>query len=332
MVNLEIKNRFTISKELSMQKIAVLFNPSSRRGKSGKARKKVERILNASEIDYDIFISESEEHLKQLTVETAWKYSTLVGVGGDTTLNIMVRWLLKSGCPLPVLGMIGTGSANDIARSLGIYSIEDACKAIKKGTIAEMDIGRIRIDRKSKPYFFLGSLSTGLGTTVNRYIEQFQQNHKYITRVQPFFQFVPGLCGIHNYFSHNKQPAQIIMQYPNGHNGESVTKNLEFSLLVFLNTPYYAKGLKLGSEMGSFDGRLDCCVIDTRGFWDTCRMGLKIQRGTHTRCDNVELVQSPTFKINAPEPIDILADGEIIERVREFEVSLSEERIKVLCN
>ena len=315
-----------------MQKIAIVFNPSSRKGKSGKARNKIERILNANNIKYDLFISESEEHLKQLTVEAAWKYSTLVGVGGDTTFNIMVRQLIKSGCPLPVLGMIGTGSANDIARSLGIYSIEDACNAIKRGTTSEMDIGRIQIDRKSKPYFFLGSLSTGLGTTVNRYIEKFQQNHRLITRIQPFYQIVPGLCGIYNSFSQKKLPLQIKMQYPNGNNGESVTKNIEFSLLVFLNTPYFAKGLKLGPDTGSFDGRLDCCVIDTRGFWDTFRMGLKIQRGTHTRCDNVELVQSPTFKIHAPEPIDILADGEIIERVREFVVSLSEERIRVLCN
>jgi len=315
-----------------MQKIAILFNPSSGNGKSGKAKKKIEKILDTNQINYDLFISKSESHLKDLTVEAAWKYKTLVGVGGDTTLNIMVRQLIKAGCPLPVLGMIGTGSANDIARSLGIYNIEDACNAIKKGTSTQMDIGRLIIDRKAKPYFFLGSLSTGLGTTVNRYIEQFQQNHKIITKIQPFYQIVPGICGIYNSFSQKKLPLQIKMQYPNGKGGESIIKTFEFSLLVFLNTPYYAKGLKLGPDTGSFDGRLDCCIIDTRNFWDTFRTALKIQRGPISKNENIELMQSPTFKIHAPEPIDILADGEIIERVGEFEVSVIEERIRVLCN
>jgi diacylglycerol kinase family enzyme len=110
-----------------------------------------------------------------------------------------------------------------------------------------------------------------------------------------------------------------------------MVKNLDFSLLVILNTPYYANGLKLGRDNGSFDGILDCCAIDTRTFWDTFLMALKIQRGTHTQCQNVEYVHSPGFKAFSEYPLDILADGEIIEEVKEFEVSIIRDKIKVLC-
>ncbi|UCH97652.1 MAG: hypothetical protein JSV88_12605 [Candidatus Aminicenantes bacterium] len=314
-----------------MEKIAILFNPSARRGKSGKAKEKIERILNANHINYDLFVSESEEHLKQMTVEAAFKYPAIVGVGGDTTVNIMVRKLLKSDCPFPTLGMIGTGSANDIVRGLGIHKIRDACAAIKKGVVEEMDIGCVKIKGNSRPYFFVGSLSAGLGTAVNRYVAKFQQDHKIITKIQPFFQLFPGLVGIYDSFSKKKLPLQTKIQYSDGKKGEPIIKNFAFSLLVILNTPYYANGLKLGRDNGCFDGLLDCCVIDTRNFWQTFMMGLKIQRGTHIRCENVEYMHSPSLKFLSEQPMDILADGEIIEEVKEFEVSVMKRKLKVMC-
>ncbi len=311
-----------------MEKIAILFNPSSRRGKSGKTREKIERILNDHRINYDLFVSESEAHFKQLTLEIATKYQTIVGVGGDTTFNILVRKLLRANYQPPVIGMIGTGSANDIVRSLGILKIKEACAAIKRGSTTTMDVGCIKIDRTDKPYFFLGSLSAGLSTAVNRYVARFQQNHRIITRVQPFFQLFPGLFAIHDFFTKNSHPLQIKIKYST--NGKSFVKDFDFSLLVILNTPYYASGLKLGIDTGSSDGILDCCALNTRNFWDTFAVALKIQRGTHMHCQNVQFVHSPGFKAYSPYPLDLLADGEIIEEVREFEVSIIKDKLRVL--
>ncbi len=313
-----------------MEQIAVLYNPSSRQGKSAKARGKIERILNANNIEYDLFVTESEDHLKQLTLDTASKYSTIVGVGGDTTFNIMVRKLLRSDHPAPLLGMIGTGSANDIVRGLGIRKIKDACAAIKKGDYTNMDVGCIKIKGRPKSYFFLGSLSVGFSTTVNRYVAHFQQNHKLITRIQPFYQLFPGLFGIHDFFSKNKTPHPLKIRYTDGSQGEPIVKEVDFSLIVILNTPYYANGLKLGRDNGCFDGILECCVIDTHNFWDTFLLCLKIQRGTHTRAENFEYVYSPSFQISSQESLDLLIDGDIIEGVTEFEVSVIKEKLKIL--
>jgi hypothetical protein len=41
-------------------------------------------------------------------------------------------------------------------------------------------------------------------------------------------------------------------------------------------------------------------------------------------------VHSPGFKAYSQYPLDILADGEIIEAVKEFEVSIIKDKIKVL--
>ena len=138
--------------------------------------------------------------------------------------------------------------------------------------------------------------------------------------------------GVYDSFSKKKLPLRLEMQYQNGSAVEEVVKKMELSLLVILNTPYYANGLKLGKNNGTADGILDCCMIDTRSFWDTFRVALKIQRGTHTRCHKVEYAMSPSFKVFSERPLDLLADGEIIEKVKEFEVSVIKEKIQVLCN
>ena len=46
------------------------------------------------------------------------------------------------------VGMIGTGSANDITRGLGLETIATACQAIINGDIKKMDVGCVRIYKK----------------------------------------------------------------------------------------------------------------------------------------------------------------------------------------
>lgn len=320
-----------------MDKIAVLFNPSSGKGRSLKEKRKIERILEGNAIDYDLFVSDSEEHLKTLAAEVAGqyrKYRVIVGVGGDTTFNIAAAEILKHD-PAPAMGMIGTGSANDIVRGLGIHKIEDSCKAIKQGNTKKMDVGHLKIKESS---FFLGTLSAGLGTTVNRYVEQFHQNHGTLSKL-PFFnlnQSIAGLCGIYNSFSAKKLPLKGEIHYTDSNGGKKMVKGIEFSLLVFLNTPYYANGLKLTAVDTSpaptlFDGLLDCCIIHTTSFLHTFKIGMKVQKGRHIGSKEVTMLQSPSFKIFLEKPGDIQVDGEIIEGIEEFEVSVIPGKLKVLC-
>ncbi len=309
---------------MNARKIMILFNPSSGKGRSVKQKEKIETLLNTHGIDYDLIVTESEDHLRQSAAETARQYETIVGVGGDTTFNIIAGEVLKYEKNAPAVGMIGTGSANDIVRGLGIEKIEDACRAIKNGTTKKMDVGRLKLIHPPRPktLFFMGTLSLGLGTTVNRYVEEFHRRHKILSKLKPFDQLFSGLYAIHDSFSKKKVPLTVEMEYRDLKNGETIRKPYDFSLLVFLNTPYYANGMKLGVENGLFDGVLDCRVIHTRSFLDTLRTGLRIQGG-ETRDGGVRAFQAESFKISSEEAIDIQVDGEIIEGVKEFEISLT---------
>ncbi|NIM16079.1 MAG: hypothetical protein GTO45_29100 [Candidatus Aminicenantes bacterium] len=326
-------------------KVAILFNPSSGKGRSVRERKRIEKILNvnANGIEFDWFVSESEGHLKELAAETVGQYPVVVGVGGDTTFNIVAREIINC-ChhPAPVMGMIGTGSSNDIVRALGIAKIENACKAIIRGNTGKMDVGclKMQIKRNGDEYeeslVFLGTLSVGLGAAVNRYVEQFHQHHRVLSRVIPLniTQLGAGLMGISHSFSAKKLPIKTEIQYTNPADGVSIKKEIGFSLLVILNTPFYANGFKLGKNGGLFDGMLDCCVIYTHSFMDTLRMGMKVRRGVFAHItdgkNRVEFFHSPLFKIFSKEPVDIQVDGDIIEGVEALEVTVMPGKLEVL--
>jgi diacylglycerol kinase family enzyme len=314
---------------------AVLFNPSSGKGRSLKQKEKIQALLRAGGIDYDFFISQSEAHLERLAAETAANYPVVAGIGGDTTFNIMAREILKLPDP-PVLGMIGAGSANDIVRGLGIPRIEDACKAIARGTVKKMDLGCLKIKRKGteESQFFLGTVSAGLGASVNLYVEDYYRRRPILAKINPLAQLTAGLLGIGHSFKSKELPMKAAVRTLASTGGEGVTREIEFSLLVFLNTPYYANGLKLGREGGLFDGELDCRAINTRSFRGTLGTAIHMWRAARgsDMPANVTLLHSPSFQISPPAPMDIQVDGDIIRGVEQLEISLLPGRLKVLSN
>ena len=322
-----------------MKKTAILLNPSSGKGRSLKQKEKIYYYLQKYHIDFDLTVTESENHLRQLAAELTPNYDIIIGVGGDTTFNIIAGEILKKGKLeySPNLGMIGTGSANDITRGLGINNIEDTCAAIVKSSTRKMDVGTLKIiksdsrtsDSQSPLRFFLGTLSLGLGTTVNRYIEEFHSRHKILSRINPFDQLFTGLYAIHDSFSKNKVPLTIDLTYHDIISTESRTKPTTFSLLVFLNTPYYSNGIKLGEDNGLFDGYLDCREIHTHSFSHTLWTGIRIGRGI-LKPGEVTSIQSNLFKLSSKQTFDIQVDGEIIENVNEVEISLVPGALNVL--
>lgn len=319
-----------------MKRVAVLLNPSSRQGRSLAQKESIEETLKALGIVYQLWVSESEAHLRQLAVECGRRFPVVVGVGGDTTFNIIAAQVLDM-CPAPVLGMIGTGSANDIMRGLGLASISKSCQAIASWSVKKMDVGFLKLtlaDGNKQRFYFLGTVSAGLGTTVNAHVASKQQQPSWFYRLNPLGRLCAGLAGIRRSFQmpHFPIPARLI--YHDIPSDRRVERAITFSLLVFLNTPYYADGLKLAPgavDTALFDGLLDGCVIHSTSFLNTLKVGLSVPRGRHPYQKEVFLCQANAFTVLPELPIDIQIDGEIIPRVQQFEVSLAPGLLKILA-
>lgn len=307
---------------------AVLFNPSSGRGRSSRIQKQIEFLLKSNKIDYRLFVSQSEDHLKQLAARAVSDYSSIVAVGGDTTFDIVAREILNSSS-YTAMGMIGTGSANDIVRAVGVSSIETACRVIKEATTREMDVASLRFEETSPPIHFLGTLSAGLGVTVNRYVDNFFKRHPRMVRLNPAAQSFAGLSGIMNSFSKRKVPLTAMVEFQPEGERDTIRKEIQFSLLVVLNTPYYANGLILSPSAGLFDQYLDLCLIHTSTISETLRTAFNVSRGNGAHDPRISCYRSPSFRISTDVPIDIQVDGEIISSAKEFSVSLSPRKLTI---
>ena len=99
-----------------MEKVALLFNPSSGKGRAAQNRRALQRCLREQGIAYDWFESRHEDDLRDLVAVTAEDYPRLVAAGGDTTLLIVINELMRLKAD-NILGMIGLGSCNDVSRT-----------------------------------------------------------------------------------------------------------------------------------------------------------------------------------------------------------------------
>lgn len=303
-----------------MEKIAVLLNPSAGKGRSINSKRKIEYCLRKYGLPFDLMVSKSEDHLCHLARQCVGKYQRVVGVGGDTTFKIIGSEFLSNNTTcngsVPALGMIGTGSANDVVRSLGIRNIDDLCKIIREGRTRKMDVGALHTGGSDKPVWFLGSVSAGLGINVNQYVESFCQRHPRLGKFNPIGQELAGALAVRQAFAAGNVPVQAALL----HKGSSL--DITYSLLTVLNTPFYANGLSLCPDATPFDGVLDTVVIHTTSWLNTLTLFLALGRGTHLKRRETTVYSCERFRIETNQEMDFLVDGDIVTGTGPYEISL----------
>ncbi|MEN8154248.1 MAG: diacylglycerol kinase family protein [Acidobacteriota bacterium] len=307
-----------------MKKILVLFNPSSAGGRSVKKRYRIEKKFINHGVPYDLRVTGSENELKMLACEGAESGRNIIAVGGDTTFTIVASEILKKKMGNKIkLGMIGTGSINDIVRGIDLENIDKMLKAVEAGESKKIDVGQVKINPSGKIHYFLGTLGAGLASIVNRYIEQMKINKNLITKVKPAMELTGFVSSVKKSFAQNEVPIKINIKYNN------TDHEKEFTLLLFQNTPLYSRGMRLSPDASPYDNILDCSVIKTSSLTNTISLAVSAFRGKHTNRKELEVLRSVEFYATTEKEIDIVADGEIIEDVKDFHVSLLKEGLNI---
>lgn len=307
-----------------MKKITVLFNPSSKGGASGKRKTDIQRKLTGAGIEHRLYESDSEGHLRMLAGEHGLSSDALLAAGGDTTFSIIAQELVrihKETGRSPVLGMIGTGSANDIPRGLGIEKLSTLIHSVSRWNIGKMDVGEITFQEESR--IFLGTVSTGIGVTVNRYLASWARDHRILRKMKVLHPVFSGMAGIRHAFREKLVPRKVHLTWDGGE-GE-----FDFSLLSFLNIPYYAGGMRLAPRASPVSGILDCCIVQTGSFGSSLLTGLRIillPSGNHPE---IKRISSPWFKVSFSSEGDIQYDGEPVYGIGSMEVSVRRKYLDV---
>jgi diacylglycerol kinase (ATP) len=283
-----------------MDRIAILFNPSAGKGKASKKKARLERLLKKWGIPFDLTVTTSEENLRALTRESVRRYRSLVGAGGDSTFQIIINEIARSGAEVD-FGLIALGSSNDVAWEFDLDSLEKACRALKRRRTRSIDLGSVECDGEILRYF-IGQVNIGLGAQVNRYIEEISGKTPRLAALQT----LAGTLGIIRSYQRREVPLHLtVLADRQKREGGYVVAN-------FSNIRFWASGRMLNPSARPDDGRLDGCLIGECSFLRLAHLALLARRGRHVSAPEIEFLRAPEYEISSEQGFEVQVDGEII--------------------
>jgi diacylglycerol kinase (ATP) len=283
-----------------MEKVAILFNPSSGKGLAAKKRRALEKCLKEQGVACDWFNSRSEDDLRSLVEATAENYPTLIAAGGDTTFLIVINEMLRLGLD-NTLGMIGLGSCNDVVREFEIHSLKRACLAIKRNRSRRIDLG-MALDGEKVLRYYPGQASIGLAVLINQYVERVVKRNPRLGK----YQTLSGLRGGWQALRSADLPMNLTMEYENG------ILSGEFVLAIFNNIRYYAAGKMATPRARTDDGLLDAFLVKKCSFSRLAYIIFLTSPAAYAEKKETVTIQAPRFTVKSNKPFTVQIDGEIL--------------------
>lgn len=209
--------------------------------------------------------------------------------GGDGTLNAAASGLAETGLPLALLP---AGTANDLARTLGIpVDTAQAAAIVAAGHRRRIDLGVVN----DIPFFNVASvgLSADLARTLTRDIKRRWGKLGYA---------IAALGVLANARSFR---AQIT----SASDAPVRVSTLQISVG---NGRYYGGGMTVAASAAIDDQHLDLYSLEFAKAWKMALMARSFRYGEHGAWKEVRAVRASTFEIRTRRPRPVNADGEIV--------------------
>jgi diacylglycerol kinase (ATP) len=279
-----------------VDKIQFIINPVAGGGKASDLVPKIEQFMQNVEAESSIAITEKPKDAIGLTKDALKEgYEKIVAVGGDGTVNEVALGIIEAGHGR--LGIVPSGTGNDLARSLGIpFSLEQALSIVLAGRQKKIDIGAVN------GRLFLNIASIGFDAAVVKTTERIKKWLK--SGLAYFVGVLVTLIG----FKDIKVRLQI--------DGKTVDKDV---LLVAVgNGKYYGGGLKVLPMAEVEDGYFHVCVVNKMSKCQFLFFLPTIVQGRHVNITkHVEVYKTKQVRVSLADKAYVNTDGEI--RVAEEE-------------
>jgi YegS/Rv2252/BmrU family lipid kinase len=263
----------------------LLVNPRARDG--GETAHGVVALLRDRGLDLLVEPTEDPSRFAQLIGRHLGRIDRVIVGGGDGTLNAAVQVLVQAGLPL---GIVPLGTANNLARTLGIPTdIEAACAASAGEVRRRIDLGWVN-DR-----YFCTTASIGLSVQITEALS-------------------PGAKRKWGPIAYALTAARVIRRARPIHatiEGEGGTRLSRTVQIVVGNGRYYGAALAVAEDATIDDARLDLYSLEVRHWWELVKLAPSLKQGTHARREEVEALRGRWFVVRTRERLPINLDGEL---------------------
>lgn len=225
-------------------RLLFIVNPISGLGLGKELPEKIKKMPEYDNVDYDIVFTEYAGHARELVAEAraAAKYSHIVAVGGDGTVNEVGGALCGSDIAFAVVSL---GSGNGFARHLG-YSIfmAKALKQVLTEQYAQIDVLQIN-DKHS-----LNVSGVGFDAEVAH-----EFNHLKLRGVLSYI-----YAAIKLWFRYPEKKYKITSQ--------GKVMKVSCFILSFANSSQYGNNAFIAPHASVRDGLMDLCILKRPAFWE----------------------------------------------------------------
>jgi diacylglycerol kinase (ATP) len=255
---------------------------------------------------FDILVWKDKNNFEEIRKQiTSGKYTHVVAVGGDGTVNEVAKNIANTNI---ILGIIPRGSGNGLARSLDIpqNSIQ-AIKRIETGSVKTIDHGFIN------GKFF--SCAAGIG--FDAHICQLFAESK----TRGLMSYVK--ISLMQFFSYRAKEYVIEI------NNETI--KVKAFLIAFANAGQYGNNFYVAPEAKMDDGLLHVVILKPFNVFSALNLFVKVLVKKTHQSKNIVTLTAQHIKIKNLGTEFIHFDGEpgVIEN--EIEVNINPQSLKVIC-
>jgi len=271
-----------------IERVLLIINPASRRG--ARLRDKALKAFADAGVACDAMPTEAPGHAAVLAKTHAHKYHAVFTLGGDGTVMEVLSVLAHQG---PPLGVLGGGTGNVVARTLGIpLNPSRAVPILLNGDEATVDLGRLGDGRR----FAIG-VGVGLDATM---ISEAP------ARLKRRFGFMAYVIGGYKAVLRNRK-FQLKLTVDGAVFQQTASAILVANFGAVLNDL-----VSFGDGILYDDGLLNACVFSPVNLWDALRILWRMVRKDFRADPCLFYKSGREFRIETTPEMPAQADGELL--------------------
>ena len=269
----------------------MIANPGA--GKPEETPKQLElatRFLLQHNIEVNVALAKPKEEATPLAKQAVKDgYDLVIAMGGDGTLEAVLRGMVGRKTPM---GIIPTGTQNNIAKSLGIPTeMEEACSLIASQHIRKLDVGQVKVKNGKKLFFFE---LTAIGLVAALYPKANKLANGKLSKIKDV-----ALTLIH----HEPAPEVFLTL-----DDESKIK-VKTMLVVVSNAPMFGANFLVAPDASVTDGLLDISVYPDFSKTELLAYYAQIRAEGFSANEKVQRYRASKIEIKTKPKMDVMADG-----------------------
>lgn len=271
-----------------MNKYKFIVNPAAGRGNAIRLLPKLEERLKRSDIEFEILVTSGRGDAVKLAHKSARETGVIVAVGGDGTVNEVVKGMYGSKA---ILGIIPVGSGNDFVKPLGIPAdLDQSLDIVFKGEHRTVDLGSINDD------IFVNSVGMGLDGAVAKTMNR-------TPNLPPSIAYHYGVL-LNVLFYRNK-----ILRWKTADDSGEIKANLA----AVMNGTTYGGSYNIAPGASIDDGLFDVVIVGDYKVLGRIMHLPKLKTGKHLFLKKIHHFKVNEIEIASDDAVPVAIDGELIE-------------------